>query len=183
AQTVSEQIIWFPPLSGNLFSTLMLAAVAGTAGRLLRIPSGVMLLPMLVGAMLNASGVMVIELPEWLLAIAYMSIGWQIGLGFDKQIFLMALRPLPQILLSIFSLMAICAAMAWGLAHYMQIDFLTAYLATSPGGVDSVAVIAAGSHADMALIMTMQTLRLFSILLTGPAVARFISVHAPKQPA
>lgn len=25
AQTVSEQIIWFPPLSGNLFSTLMLA--------------------------------------------------------------------------------------------------------------------------------------------------------------
>ena len=161
----------------------MLAAVAGTAGRLLRIPSGVMLLPMLVGALLNASGVMVIELPEWLLAIAYMSIGWQIGLGFDKQIFLMALRPLPQILLSIFSLMAICAAMAWGLAHYMQIDFLTAYLATSPGGVDSVAVIAAGSHADMALIMAMQTLRLFSILLTGPAVARFISVHAPKRPA
>ncbi|HGW3731575.1 TPA: AbrB family transcriptional regulator [Citrobacter freundii] len=183
AQAVSEQIIWFPPLSGNLFSTLMLAAVAGTAGRLLRIPSGVMLLPMLVGALLNASGVMVIELPEWLLAIAYMAIGWQIGLGFDKQIFLMALRPLPQILLSIFSLMAICAAMAWGLAHYMQIDFLTAYLATSPGGVDSVAVIAAGSHADMALIMAMQTLRLFSILLTGPAVARFISVHAPKRPA
>ena len=69
------------------------------------------------------------------------------------------------------------------LAHYMQIDFLTAYLATSPGGVDSVAVIAAGSHADMALIMAMQTLRLFSILLTGPAVARFISVHAPKRPA
>ncbi|MDH0323282.1 AbrB family transcriptional regulator [Citrobacter freundii] len=171
AQAVSEQIIWFPPLSGNLFSTLM------------RIPSGVMLLPMLVGALLNASGVMVIELPEWLLAIAYMAIGWQIGLGFDKQIFLMALRPLPQILLSIFSLMAICAAMAWGLAHYMQIDFLTAYLATSPGGVDSVAVIAAGSHADMALIMAMQTLRLFSILLTGPAVARFISVHAPKRPA
>ncbi|WP_228373950.1 hypothetical protein, partial [Salmonella enterica] len=25
-------------------------------------------------------------------------------------------------------------------------------------------------------------LRLFSILLTGPAVARFISTYAPKQP-
>jgi hypothetical protein len=35
----------------------------------------------------------------------------------------------------------------------------------------------------MALIMAMQTLRLFSILLTGPAVARFISLHAPKHPA
>ena len=39
------------------------------------------------------------------------------------------------------------------------------------------------STNDMALIMAMQTLRLFSILLTGPAVARFISVHAPKRPA
>jgi uncharacterized membrane protein AbrB (regulator of aidB expression) len=86
AQAVSEQIIWFPPLSGNLFSTLMLAA-AGTAGRLLRIPSGVMLLPMLVGALLNASGVMVIELPEWLLAIAYMAIGWQIGLALTSRYF------------------------------------------------------------------------------------------------
>lgn len=94
----------------------------------------------------------------------------------------MALRPLPQILASIFALMAICAAMAWGLAHYMQIDFITAWLATSPGGLDTVAVIAAGSNADMALIMAMQTLRLFSILLTGPAVARFISTYAPKQP-
>ena len=57
--------------------------------------------------------------------------------------------------------------MAWGLTRFMHIDFMTAYLATSPGGLDTVAVIAAGSNADMALIMAMQTLRLFSILLTG----------------
>ncbi|MCF3881900.1 AbrB family transcriptional regulator, partial [Salmonella enterica] len=76
-------------------------------------------------------------------------------------------------------LMAMCAALAWGLANYMQIDFMTDYLATRPGGLDRVAAIAAGSSADMALIMAMQTLRLFSILLTGPAVARFISTSAP----
>ncbi|WP_248637850.1 AbrB family transcriptional regulator [Citrobacter koseri] len=182
AEAVSQQIAWVPPLSGNLWSTLLLAAVAGFAGRILRIPSGTMLAPMIVGAWLHAGGMIVIELPEWLLAIAYMAIGWRIGLGFDRQVFFMALRPLPQILASIFALMAICAAMAWGLAHYMQIDFITAWLATSPGGLDTVAVIAAGSNADMALIMAMQTLRLFSILLTGPAVARFISTYAPKQP-
>lgn len=182
AEAVSQQIEWFPPLSLNLLTTLLLAAVAGIAGRVLRIPSGTMLLPMLAGAVLHSGGIIEIELPEWLLAAAYMAIGWRIGLGFDKQVFFMALRPLPQILASIFALLAICAAMAWGLAHYMQIDFMTAYLATSPGGLDTVAVIAAGSNANMALIMAMQTLRLFSILLTGPAVARFISAHAPKQP-
>ncbi|NRJ80061.1 AbrB family transcriptional regulator [Salmonella enterica subsp. enterica serovar Typhi] len=182
AATVSQQVVWFPPLSGNLLTTLLLAIVAGIAGRLMRIPSGTMLLPMLAGALLHSQGIIEIELPEWLLAVAYMAIGWRIGLGFDRQVFFMALRPLPQILLSIFALMAICAAMAWGMAYYMQIDFMTAYLATSPGGLDTVAAIAAGSSADMALIMAMQTLRLFSILLTGPAVARFISTYAPKQP-
>ncbi|MDJ8347878.1 AbrB family transcriptional regulator [Salmonella enterica] len=182
AATVSQQVGWFPPLSGNLLTTLLLAIVAGIAGRLMRIPSGTMLLPMLAGALLHSQGIIEIELPEWLLAVAYMAIGWRIGLGFDRQVFFMALRPLPQILLSIFALMAICAAMAWGMAYYMQIDFMTAYLATSPGGLDTVAAIAAGSSADMALIMAMQTLRLFSILLTGPAVARFISTYAPRQP-
>ncbi|EBI9843223.1 AbrB family transcriptional regulator [Salmonella enterica] len=176
AAAVSQQVIWFPPLSGNLLTTLLLAIVAGIAGRLMRIPSGTMLLPMLAGALLHSQGIIEIELPEWLLAVAYMAIGWRIGLGFDRQVFFMALRPLPQILLSIFALMA------WGMAYYMQIDFMTAYLATSPGGLDTVAAIAAGSSADMALIMAMQTLRLFSILLTGPAVARFISTYAPRQP-
>ncbi|ABX22090.1 AbrB family transcriptional regulator [Salmonella enterica] len=183
AIAVSQQKSWFPPLSGNLLTTLLLAIVAGIAGRLMRIPSGTMLLPMLAGALLHSHGIIEIELPEWLLAVAYMAIGWRIGLGFDKQVFFMALRPLPQILFSIFALMAICAAMAWGMARYMQIDFMTAYLATSPGGLDTVAAIAVGSSADMALIMAMQTLRLFSILLAGPTVARFISTYAPKQSA
>lgn len=135
AEAVNQQIVWFPPVSINLLLTILLAVVAGTAGCLLRLPSGTMLIP------------------------------------------------LPQILLSIFALLAICAGMAWGLTRFMHIDFMTAYLATSPGGLDTVAVIAAGSNADMALIIAMQTLRLFSILLTGPAIARFISTYAPKRSA
>ncbi|MBN0294601.1 AbrB family transcriptional regulator, partial [Pseudomonas aeruginosa] len=42
---------------------------------------------------------------------------------------------------------------------------------TSPGGLDTVAIIAAGTRADMSFIMALQTLRLFTILLTGPTGA------------
>mgnify|MGYP000874710833 CR=1 FL=1 len=49
------------------------------------------------------------------------------------------------------------------------------------GGLDTVAIIAAGTRADMSFIMAMQTLRLFTILLTGPAIARFISRYAARQ--
>lgn len=55
---------------------------------------------------------------------------------------------------------------------------MTAWLATSPGGLDTVAIIAAGSRVDIAFMMALQTLRLFTILLTGPTVARFFSRFA-----
>ncbi|OZT47770.1 AbrB family transcriptional regulator, partial [Salmonella enterica subsp. enterica serovar Heidelberg] len=47
AAAVSQQGIWFPPPSGNVLTTLLLAIVAGIAGRLMRITSGTMRLPML----------------------------------------------------------------------------------------------------------------------------------------
>jgi uncharacterized membrane protein AbrB (regulator of aidB expression) len=55
---------------------------------------------------------------------------------------------------------------------------LTAYLATSPGGLDSIAVIATGSRADVPFVLAIQTMRLFLVLLTGPAIARLISRYA-----
>ncbi len=84
---------------------------------MLRLPSGTMLIPMLAGAVLQSGQLITIELPEWLLAMAYMAIGWRIGLRFNKPIFLRALRPLPQILVGFFALLAICAGMAWGLTQ------------------------------------------------------------------
>ncbi len=33
-----------------------------------------------------------LELPEWLLALAYAAIGWSVGLKFNKEIFLLALK-------------------------------------------------------------------------------------------
>lgn len=65
----------------------------------------------------------------------------------------------------------------------LPVDMLTAYLATSPGGLDTVAIIAAGSRVDMSFVMAMQTLRLLTVLVTGPAMARFISRSASPASA
>ena len=42
-------------------------------------------------------------------------------------------------------LMGVCGLLAWCLMRLGHIDALTAYLATSPGGLDSVAIIAAST--------------------------------------
>ncbi len=181
AQEMTQQIVWFPPLTFNLPLTLLLTAVAGCLGLRLRIPSGAMLLPMLAGALAQGEGMLLLELPEWLLVLAYTALGWTVGLQFNREIFMLALKTLPQIIAAIVGLIALCALMALALTHLLPLDFLTAYLATSPGGLDTVAIIAVGTRADMSFIMAMQTLRLFTILLTGPATARLISRYAPRK--
>lgn len=177
AQSAVPQL-WFPALESGFVATLVVAIGGAWLGPRLRIPSGALLLPALIGAVLNASGSFSLQVPEWLLALAYALIGWSVGLRFTRPIFQLALRTLPQMMMSIIGLMLLCGAMAWMLTRLLDVDLLTAYLATSPGGLDTVAIIAAGSQVDIAFVMALQTLRLFTILVTGPAMARFISRFA-----
>ena len=169
------EIIWFPVLAWAPFlKTLALAAVGAVLATLLNIPAGALLLPLAAGMILQGLGWLTIELPPWLLAVSYALIGWSIGLRFTRPILMYAVRTLPQMLVSILSLIAICGVIA-AILVAAGIDPLTAYLATSPGGADSIAIIAASSNVDLQFVMAMQTARLVVVLLTSPSIARFIT--------
>ena len=155
--------------------TLMIAGIGGAVGFGLKIPAGGLLVPMLISATLEGLSLVTIALPQWLLATSYAFLGWSVGLGFTRDILIHASRVLPQILLSICAVIGICAAFAFLLVKAVGIDPMTAYLATCPGGVDSIAIIGASSHADLSFVMTLQTLRLLIVLIAGPAMARFIA--------
>ena len=157
AQSAAPQV-WFPALDIRFVITLCVMLAGAFLGQRFRIPAGALLLPALAGAVLQSSGT--------------------VALRVTLPIFRLALRTLPQMLASIAGLMLLCGGMAWILTKLLHVDLLTAYLATSPGGLDTVAIIAAGSRVDIAFVMALQTLRLFTILLTGPAMARFISRFA-----
>ncbi len=174
---------WFPPLDLPAFGeTLALAGLGGLAGMLLRIPSGAMLVPLLAGSVLHATGLLVLELPQWLLAGAYAVLGWRIGLCFTRPVLLHASRALPLVLASIAALMLFCGGLAWLLVVLLGTDPLTAYLATSPGGMDTVAVIAMSSHVDVPFVMAQQTLRFFLVTLSGPPLARFLARRLQGPP-
>jgi membrane AbrB-like protein len=158
--------------------TVAIAAFGLLIGARFRIPAGAMLVPMVIGALLNSTGIVQITLPLWLLSTCYLGLGWYIGLGFDRKVLLYAMRAVPQLLLSTLLLIGLCALSAWLLTLLLHTDGLTAYLATSPGGLDSVAIIAVGSGADIPFVLAVQTLRLFVVILTGPPIARLISHYA-----
>jgi membrane AbrB-like protein len=169
--------VWFPPIeAGPLAATFGVALVGGFAGWLVRLPAPYVLGALIVGAALHLGGLSDFQLPEWLRAISYTLIGWTIGLNFNRTILRHAARALPQIVLSIIALMTFCGGLAWVLAHELGVDPLTAYLATSPGGMDSVAIIAAASDTvDISFIMALQTARFLFVLVLGPPIARLIA--------
>jgi membrane AbrB-like protein len=116
------------------------------------------------------------QLPQWLLAVSYAAVGWSIGLNFTRPILRHATRALPQIIGSIIVLIAFCGGLAWLISHILGIDPLTAYLATSPGGMDSVAIIAAAAqNVDISFVMALQSARFLVVLLVGPSVARLVA--------
>lgn len=175
-------IVWFPPLDPLAFGeTIAVAAIGTLVGRILPIPSGALIVPMVAGAALQALGLIAIELPEWLLSIGYALIGWRIGLGFTRAVVRHAARVLPQIMLSILALIGFSGSLAALLVHLLGIDPLTAYLATSPGGMDSIAVIAASSPVDRSFVMALQAVRFFIIVLTGPSIAHYIARRMPAH--
>lgn len=169
---VQATVVWFPAiLPAHFAGTLSLVVLgAGVAG-LLRIPAGALLLPLALSVALQNTELLIIELPPWLLGLSYVLIGWSIGLRFTRPVLKHCLRVLPHVFLAILLLIALCAGLAAILIWVAGIDPLTAYLATSPGGLDAIAIIAASSQADMPFVVAMQTARFVMIIVLGPVIA------------
>ncbi|OIR09022.1 putative ammonia monooxygenase [mine drainage metagenome] len=171
-------MVWFPPLAAKAFPpTLLLITVGVLLARRFRIPAGPLLLPMVLGLLCQDTGLFILQLPPWLLALSYTLVGWGIGLRFSRAMLRHALGVLPRMTISTLALIAVCAVFGVVLSHVTGIDPLTAYLATSPGGADSMAIIASSTRVDMPFVMAMQASRFITVLITGPYIARFLARH------
>lgn len=177
AGTAAAPVDWFPRLElPNFPLTLTVALFGALAGKLLRLPAYGFMGPLLLGTALHLLGLLTIQLPQWLLAVSFAAVGWSIGLRFTRETLVHAARALPQVVGAILALIGFCAGIAFTLSRLTGVDPLTAFLATSPGGMESVAIIAAASSGvDMAFVMTLQMARFLVVLLAGPPLARMLA--------
>jgi membrane AbrB-like protein len=176
ASVTAAPVIWFPVLHWLPFLETLAIVLGGTAiGYVSKLPAGMLLIPLFAGSTLQLNGLVDIELPRWLLAAGYLCIGWQIGLRFTGKVLIHAARALPQILVSILAVIMFCGGIAYILTKLLGIDPLTAYLATSPGGVDAVAIIAASANVNVGFVMTLQLSRALLVIFVGPVLSRFFS--------
>ncbi|RRV04497.1 AbrB family transcriptional regulator [Pseudomonas sp. v388] len=139
-----------------------------------RIPAGALLVPLILGGALQLTGLLQISIPDWLPPLGYGAIGCYVGLRFDRPTVLYVWRRLPVMMLASMLLIVLCALSAWLISALLDKDYLSVYLATSPGGLDTMAIIAIDTHADVGFVLAMQTLRLFGVILTGSFLAKQI---------
>ncbi len=175
-------VAWFPPVHWLPFAdSLLIIGASFLATRVPKLPAGVLLAAMVIGGVAHVGGYSALELPPWFLAVGYALIGWSVGLKFTGEVLAAAARALPPCPASITVLILFCGALAALLVQALGVDPLTAYLATSPGGADSVAIIAASTRVDASFVMSLQSARFLMILMVGPALSRFVAglVRAP----
>ncbi|MBD3004934.1 MULTISPECIES: AbrB family transcriptional regulator [unclassified Streptomyces] len=162
--------------------TLATIAVAGSwAGRRLRVPTPLLIGPMLVALVATLSGVVPGFAPVGVGQNAvFVLVGLDVGLRFTRQTLRSMRRLLPSILVCMVVVCLGCAGLAWVFAGVTGTPVTDAYLATTPGGINAVLATAVSSHADVALVSTVQSLRLLVVILVTPMITRMLASRWSK---
>lgn len=169
--------------SGASLAFLLGCAAAGLIlVRLVRLPAGSLLGPMLISAGVTLAGVGYGGTLRALAQdLAFAVIGAQIGLRFSRSSLRVAGRILPAAAVLIVVVMAGCAALGALLASVTGTTALDGYLATTPGGLYVVLATSTSSHADTTFVVSVQVLRLVMMLLLAPLLARVLGAKADVE--
>ncbi|GAA0421890.1 AbrB family transcriptional regulator [Streptomyces luteireticuli] len=163
--------------------TLVLAAAGTRLARRVGLPSAVLLGPMLLSALVTALGLTHGYSPTGLFKQALLVlVGLEVGLRFDRETVRALKRMIPLVLGAIVLLTGVIGGIAVGLAPLLGVSRVDAYLATTPGGINAVLASASTGDAHLGLISSVQTLRLFLMVLLLPLLQGWLS-RSPAQQA
>lgn len=139
------------------------------AGKLLKFPNpsvfGPMALTVLVGVLVDVT----IVPPRLLSIVGFLAIGWMCGGGLNVPALRRFSRLLPATLAYIAGLMLACAGMGWLMAKWLGLSFYEGYLATSPGALETVLVLATSPA-----VVALQVIRLIMVILFAGWLPRIL---------
>ncbi|ABL73013.1 AbrB family transcriptional regulator [Paracoccus denitrificans] len=167
-------------------ATAVLLCVVGTAvARWLPvIPAAASLVPLSLATALTLSG-FDLSMPGWLVSLAFLAIGLQVGLRFTPELLRRGVSALPGLAAACLLLILLCGVTGVALSWIAGVSLMSGMLATVPGSIDSIAILAIGTGADVAFVMTLQTVRLFAVVIFGPLIAtglaRMLRRHGERR--
>jgi len=159
--------------AGYLF--LFWAAPLGMVlGKVLRLPAPAFIGPVLAAAVATIVGIGH-QPPLSAREMAFTIIGLEVGLRLNLSALRTMGRMLPVVVAYVVGLTASCSVLSYLVTLAAPITPLNAFLATTPGGINAVLAEASSvADSNIALISTVQTLRLFAMVLIVPPVLRWL---------
>lgn len=148
-----------------LLAIAVIVLIGEPIGRILKLPAPTILGPMLL-TIIAAQFIPGIALPAELKIATFVSIGWVAGGALSIPALKLFARQLPATFAFIFFLLGACAVTAVGLMWWLDLTYFEAYLASSPGALETVLALTDEFGAGPA-IAAIQVIRLVAILLTA----------------
>ncbi len=159
----------------KLLVTLLAVRVGASLFEHFKMPAGALLGGALGAGLVNtlaAGGVTNITPPVRFVAFAIL--GWSIGPTISRES-LRALRSHALLLgAAIIVLLAFSGLLAAMLTRVGGLDPMTSYLATSPGALSQMTVMAGDLGADPLIVISVHTTRVIIVLLSAPIVTRLL---------
>lgn len=158
---------------------LLLLGVVGAAGalvsRLLRLPGGFMLGPLIVMGLVQVSGLVHVSVPSGPILVAEVVLGSSIGAQFAGTTWAELRRGFLLSLISTMAMLALSAIFGLAVGFLTGLPLAALFLAYSPGGMSGISLIALALHIEPAFVTLHNMLRVLIILIAGPALFRLRS--------
>lgn len=171
------------PAAGHPWSqyalTLGITGLGAWAGWRVHLPAGELAGPALLGMLSGLLGMAYAPWPPMMLDLTYALVGVAVGLQFDLPALRLTGKLLPWFIVSNLLLIGSAALIGWLLALFTSIDWFSAYLATTPGGLNMVAILALESGSNVTLVLSINLLRFLVIVLTGAPLVRGLMRYLP----
>lgn len=164
-------------MAGVPFVQTVIAALAGAAVfEFLKVPAGALIGALVAVAALNliADGGAV-DLPSPLRFLGFAFIGWAIGQGVSMDTVRTLRASFVPMVVIVVALVGFGALLALVLVKLSLLDSTTAFLAASPGALTQMSALGTAVGADASLVVAVHTLRVVTLVLITPLVARLVA--------
>lgn len=177
-QDLTRSISGGSSLLDTSFSTLSIMALVALVGWWVsdktQIPGGVMIIPMLMTAVLQLSGLAKTAVPFELVIIAQVILGAAIGGRFSG----LELREIANALLHscgyVGLALGISAITASVLTLLTPVSLWAGIIAFAPGGLAEMSLVALGLGINVGFVVTIHISRILVVVLAGPAIYRLL---------
>ena len=154
---------------------LMAGFAGGLLFTLIGVPAGGVVGAMLAAAALRLVGFHPASPPRLLLNLSYIILGISVGLTFDPSTLARLQSSIGILVFATAATLASGLILALIVRRIMHLDFRTAMLACSPGGLALMAVVAEETGAQAVIVSIFHLVRIVWVILVMPLFLRFLS--------